>query len=29
VPLSSRCFATSAIEVGFFGETLSSSANEI
>lgn len=29
VPLSSRCFATSAIEVGFFGEMLSSSANEM
>jgi hypothetical protein len=29
VPLSSRCLATSAIEVGFLGEMLSSSANEM
>lgn len=29
VPLSSRCFATSGREMGFFGETLSSSPNEI
>nr|GMD85079.1 DNA replication licensing factor MCM2 [Ipomoea batatas] len=29
VPLSSRCFATSGSEVGFFGETASSSPNEI
>lgn len=29
VPLSSRCFATSAMEVGFLGETLSSSAKEM
>jgi hypothetical protein len=29
VPLSSRCFATSGRVVGFLGETLSSSANEM
>lgn len=29
VPLSSRCFATSEIDVGFFGETFSSVLNEI
>jgi len=29
VPLSSRCFATSGIEVGFLGEMLSSVLNDI
>lgn len=29
VPLSSRCFATSGIVVGFFGVTLSSVLNDI
>ena len=29
VPLNSRCFATSGIEVGFLGEIRSSSLNEI
>jgi hypothetical protein len=29
LPLSSRCFATSGIDVGFFGERLPSSLKEI